>query len=132
MNFQKRALYRLQFLHRILSIFISTEQISVKLQISMDFLKRAFYHSVSLHENFNILAPIMIFPTKAIMNEADFSGFCGKKPIKLHICSFSVAINTKLEIYQDSRANRATFVWSNWSKNSPVETISTKINDQME
>ena len=37
-------------------------------------------------------------------------------------------INTKLEIYQDSRANRATFVWSNWSENSPVETISTKIN----
>ena len=39
-------------------------------------------------------------------------------------------INTKLEIYQDSRANRATFVWSNWSKISPVETISTKINTQ--
>ena len=30
----------------------------------------------------------------------------------------------------EKAVNRASFVWSNWSKISPVETISTKINTQ--
>ena len=29
----------------------------------------------------------------------------------------------------EKAVNRASFVWSNWSKNSPVETIRTKINE---
>ena len=48
-------------------------------------------------------------------------------------------LNTKLEIqqpwilcirYSEKAVNRATFVWSNWSKIFPVETISKKINTQ--
>ena len=64
-HFQRRASYRLVYLHEKLSIFIKSEQISVQ---------------------------IMIFLTKAFMNEADFS-------VDSAYLLIFWQINTKLERY---------------------------------
>ena len=82
-NFQKRAFYRLVYvMNRFQWIFIKSPYFS-EITDSNGFLKESLLPFSALYMKiFNILAPIMIFLTKAFMNE-QISVWI------LHICSFS-------------------------------------------
>ena len=94
-----------------ISCLISKEILLVE---NTNFSNERPYRSVLLHENFQYFGLSAVHSDMIPINKIAYLLIFWK-------------IHTKLGFYAsdtvEKAVNRASFIWSNWSKNSPVETI---------